>query len=414
MGLFKKIFKGVKKVFKGVGKIIKKVTKPIAKLVNKLGVFGQIGMFVLSMHAGPILFSKMSSFIGNSALGKFLGAQFGKLGPLKKMIMSGVSRISNAASGLKSLTIDNIGSIAKGAFGLLKQTTQAGLERLGVRFANPILQRAGGEGLRKSLTVLGNNVTDDIANNIWDAGQKSQGFFKGAKQIQAEIGKELGVEYGGDAFDLAKPQIGDQDFSSIIDPATPNQVLTKPDPSLLTSPDLELPLTDINYGKLRTGIEASTVAGDATSSMLAPPESTIASDILGDPDKFDVGKSLSQKPFRMDDPSAQAFAAKPPTAPFSSKKFFDEVGGQTTGTYIAQALTGGVGAQDVGLEREYGDPVLIPTRGREQFDEIANIAFMQGGIGASVPDYSGGAIRPWEATAASQFLENNYMQPYAF
>ena len=63
MGFFKKIFKGVKKVFKGIGKVIKKVTKPLGKLINKMGIFGQIGMFVLSIYAGPVLFSALKSSV---------------------------------------------------------------------------------------------------------------------------------------------------------------------------------------------------------------------------------------------------------------------------------------------------------------------------------------------------------------
>ena len=55
MGLFKKIFKGIKGAFKGVGKFIKKTFRSFSKLVNKAGIFGQIGMAVLSMYAGGML-----------------------------------------------------------------------------------------------------------------------------------------------------------------------------------------------------------------------------------------------------------------------------------------------------------------------------------------------------------------------
>ena len=48
MGLFKKIFKGIGKVFKGIGKGIKKGFAKFGKFIDKLGIFGQIGiMFIM-------------------------------------------------------------------------------------------------------------------------------------------------------------------------------------------------------------------------------------------------------------------------------------------------------------------------------------------------------------------------------
>ena len=39
MGLFSKIFKGIKKVVKGVAKVIKKTVKGVAKVVKKVAIF---------------------------------------------------------------------------------------------------------------------------------------------------------------------------------------------------------------------------------------------------------------------------------------------------------------------------------------------------------------------------------------
>ena len=50
MGLFKKIFKGIKKVAKKIGRGIKKVVGKIGKAFGKLGVVGQIGMMFLMPH----------------------------------------------------------------------------------------------------------------------------------------------------------------------------------------------------------------------------------------------------------------------------------------------------------------------------------------------------------------------------
>ena len=50
MGLFKKIFKGIKKVAKKIGRGIKKVVGKIGKAFGKLGVVGQLGMMFLMPH----------------------------------------------------------------------------------------------------------------------------------------------------------------------------------------------------------------------------------------------------------------------------------------------------------------------------------------------------------------------------
>ena len=50
MGIFKKIFKGIKKVVKKIGKGIKKITKKVGKAFGKLGIVGQIGLAFLMPH----------------------------------------------------------------------------------------------------------------------------------------------------------------------------------------------------------------------------------------------------------------------------------------------------------------------------------------------------------------------------
>ena len=50
MGIFKKIFKGIKKVVKKIGKGIKKVVGKVGKAFGKLGIVGQIGLAFLMPH----------------------------------------------------------------------------------------------------------------------------------------------------------------------------------------------------------------------------------------------------------------------------------------------------------------------------------------------------------------------------
>lgn len=64
MGIFSKIWKGIKKVGKKIAKGVKKTFKKIGKAIGKLGVVGQIGMMFLM----PYAMGALSSFAG-SALG---------------------------------------------------------------------------------------------------------------------------------------------------------------------------------------------------------------------------------------------------------------------------------------------------------------------------------------------------------
>jgi len=64
MGLFSKVWKGIKKVGKKIAKRVKKTFKSIGKAIGKLGVVGQIGMMFLM----PYAMGALSSFAG-SALG---------------------------------------------------------------------------------------------------------------------------------------------------------------------------------------------------------------------------------------------------------------------------------------------------------------------------------------------------------
>ena len=73
MGIFKKIFKGVKKVFKKIGKGIKSAFKKIGKFVGKLGIVGQIGLAFLMPYALPAL-SGVAGFLGASSNALLQGA----------------------------------------------------------------------------------------------------------------------------------------------------------------------------------------------------------------------------------------------------------------------------------------------------------------------------------------------------
>ena len=51
MGIFSKIWKGIKKTVKKVARGIKKVVKKVGKTFGKLGIVGQIGLMFLMPYA---------------------------------------------------------------------------------------------------------------------------------------------------------------------------------------------------------------------------------------------------------------------------------------------------------------------------------------------------------------------------
>ena len=206
MGLFKKIFKGIKGAFKGVGKFIKKTFRSFSKLVNKAGIFGQIGMAVLSMYAGGMLWDKLAqSFIGQTvgaATQGITGAARAAMqtvragvakNPLGKVLLEGAARVANAATATKRVTIDQLGSLAKGTTNMVGETLKAAAEKIpGVTFKNPA-----------DIAGALNNMKEEMASNFWDAESLTVGkdgkifskdLFKGdayaARQAEAQAVKE--------------------------------------------------------------------------------------------------------------------------------------------------------------------------------------------------------------------------------
>ena len=61
MGIFSKLWKGVKKVFKKIGKGIKKVAMKVGKFMDRIGIVGQIGMMLVMPHLGGWLMSSLGA-----------------------------------------------------------------------------------------------------------------------------------------------------------------------------------------------------------------------------------------------------------------------------------------------------------------------------------------------------------------
>jgi len=116
MGLFSKVWKGIKKTAKKIGKRIKKTFKSIGKAIGKLGVVGQIGMMFLMPYA-------------TGALGSFFGAS-GKLATWSTKLL-GKAGIGSKALGHTLNLINKAGTFAGKVYSSVSDTINGAIERTG-------------------------------------------------------------------------------------------------------------------------------------------------------------------------------------------------------------------------------------------------------------------------------------------
>jgi hypothetical protein len=109
MGIFKKIFKGIKKFVKKIGKGIKKVVKKVQKGIGKLGIVGQIGMMFLM----PYAMGAMSGFFGQFAAGQ-AGTWAAKLASSNVFGANALSTVMNAVHSVGSLVGGGVAGLKEG------------------------------------------------------------------------------------------------------------------------------------------------------------------------------------------------------------------------------------------------------------------------------------------------------------
>lgn len=120
-----KVFKGVGKVFKGIGKGIMKAFKSVGKFINKLGIFGQIGMALIMPGIANFALSSLSSLgtgfmssLATTAAGEGFKAGLARVthAVLKGAITAGskvsgaVKSIADTATGLIGDSIKTVGN----------------------------------------------------------------------------------------------------------------------------------------------------------------------------------------------------------------------------------------------------------------------------------------------------------------
>ena len=117
MGLFSKIWKGIKKVGKKIAKGVKKTFKKIGAAIGKLGVVGQIGMMFLMPYA-------------MGALSSFAGSGLGTVGQWSDNLLS-KSGIGAKALGHTLNVIHKAGTFAGKVYTTVTDTIGNAIDRVG-------------------------------------------------------------------------------------------------------------------------------------------------------------------------------------------------------------------------------------------------------------------------------------------
>jgi len=121
VGIFSKVWKGIKKVGKKIAKGVKKVFNKIGSAIGKLGIVGQIGMMFLM----PYAMGALGSFFGTAGkLSSWSQTLLGKSNLLAKGLGHGLNLINkagtfvgnvyNSVSGTISEAFDRAGNFLKG------------------------------------------------------------------------------------------------------------------------------------------------------------------------------------------------------------------------------------------------------------------------------------------------------------
>tara|TARA_R110002153_G_scaffold268242_1_gene432868 strand:+ start:58 stop:1428 length:1371 start_codon:yes stop_codon:yes gene_type:complete len=174
MGLFSKIWKGVKKGVKSIGKGIKSAFKKFGKFMNKIGVLGQIAMMFILPGIGQALGSMWTGIAGQTAAQGAAAAASASASAVAGATAAGATASAAAAAGATAAAsvVTTAGGLA-GYTGALSGVANAAGNMM--RFVSSTVGKAG--------TVF-NNITSGISETLTNFSQTA--------------GKKLGFQ--GDMF----------------------------------------------------------------------------------------------------------------------------------------------------------------------------------------------------------------------
>ena len=212
MGIFSKLWKGVKKTFKKIFKPIKKVFKGFGKFMNKIGIIGQLAMSFILPGIGNALIGAYSGMVGSLAagslgtIGKAAGWVLGKAGQFAKTISTGFKTVTSAVTDFIGATGKYVGGkLGKMGIGTMKDIT--------------LKQAFGAEGWAGNLVKNFTKFTDSATGLFTDG---LSDFAKKGIMTPAEFAaKQAAIPVEDLSIDTA--DIGDPS----LDPLDPNSKFQK-------------------------------------------------------------------------------------------------------------------------------------------------------------------------------------------
>ena len=320
MGIFKKIFKGVKKVFKKVGKAVKSAFKSVGKFMGKIGIVGQLAVGLFMPYA----------------LG-FLGSTFGPWA--NTLIKSSNAFVRGAGHFLNSAV--KLGTRVGQAF---SSVTEAVKTTIGDMVGATLNKIPGAGDFIKSFTGGRIDITQKTFSGAWEATQKA---WTNAGNSLSNIFSKSTFDSSLNKFALDKQMLADQEFldtaqPDFSDPMKRTGVTIEGDmPDLMTKP-----LTDAEVAAMNS---RGVTVGDDTSSLMTRQFTDAELDTITaastDPTKVKEQEYFMQQREKAlaDIPSvAEASQAKYSASELGTRvgALAEELGAPTTGTQVVSSLLG--------------------------------------------------------------------------
>lgn len=289
MGIFSRIFKGIKKVVKKIGRGIKKVVKKVGRAVGKLGIVGQIGMMFLmpyAMGAMGGLFAKAGTWAAKLATSNVFGAK--ALGAVVNAVHTAGTFVGGKLAAIKN----GLGDTISGAVDWIAKKTGTTDIVAGVRNI-----------MNKGQNLFG---TKDVGKTggkyipFEDLTEEGMSIIRNATSEQMDQILNVGLEEWVFAGDPSEWPAGSLFKSGAGDPSifgTRSRVGTPP-----FRPEIRTATTTTSYGGDWDAYQQSrSLLGPTTA--FAPEESTGFIDRIKDGVKdyvanFDVGAAIEQSVVR--------------------------------------------------------------------------------------------------------------------
>jgi hypothetical protein len=247
MGIFSKIWKGIKKVGKKIAKGVKNTFKKIGAAIGKLGVVGQIGMMFLMPYA-------------MGALSSFMGSALGTVGQWSANLLS-KSGIGAKALGHTLNVIHKAGTFAGKVYTTLTDTIGNALDRT-TNFAK-------GKGFTLSEGKTSIFAKGNERSLLSTEGYKLPDATNITKPTLAPATPEVKLDF--DTITSTKDSTGMLDLEALAKDVDIQSQLAKAIPETLTPPVQKASLLDFDVSKIDT--PEFKISTPSVSELAEPPVS---------------------------------------------------------------------------------------------------------------------------------------------